>query len=43
MIKSEINGDRVKITFRGTAKEVFEELLETMEEYAEQFLHVSIE
>lgn len=43
MIKSEINGDRVEITFRGTAEEVFEELLETMEEYAEQFLHVSIE
>lgn len=43
MIKSEIKGDRVEIVFKGTAEEVFGELLETMEEYAEQFLHVSIE
>ena len=43
MIKCEIEDDRVKIVFRGTAEEVFGELIEIMEEYAEQFLHVSIE
>lgn len=43
MIKSEIKGDRVEIVFGGTGEEIFKELLETMGEYAEHFLHVSLE
>lgn len=42
MIKCEIEDDRVEIVFRGTAEEVFGELLEIMEEYADQFLHVPL-
>jgi hypothetical protein len=42
MIKCEIKDDRVEIVFRGTAEEVFGELLEIMEEYADQFLHVPL-
>lgn len=42
MIKCEIEDDRVEIVFRGTAKEVFGELIEIMEEYADQFLHVPL-
>lgn len=42
MIKCEIKDDRVEIGFRGTAEEVFGELLEIMEEYADQFLHVPL-
>lgn len=42
MIKCEIEDDRVKIVFRGTAEEVFGELIEIMEKYADQFLHVPL-
>lgn len=42
MIKCEIEDDRVEIVFRGTAEKVFGELLEIMEEYADQFLHVPL-
>lgn len=42
MIKCEIKDDRVEIVFRGTAEEVFGELIEIMEEFADQFLHVSL-
>lgn len=42
MIKCEIEDDRVEIVFRGTAEEVFGELIEIMEEYADQFLHVPL-
>ena len=42
MIKCEIKDDRVEIGFRGTAEEVFEELIEIMEGYADQFLHVPL-
>lgn len=42
MIKCEIKDDRVEIVFRGTAEEVFGELIEIMEEYADQFLHVPL-
>lgn len=42
MIKCEIEDDRVEIVFRGTAEEVFGELLEIIEEYADQFLHVPL-
>nr|DAY67860.1 MAG TPA: hypothetical protein [Caudoviricetes sp.] len=42
MIKCEIKDDRVEIVFRGTAEEVFGELLEIMEKYADQFLHVPL-
>lgn len=43
MIKCEIEDDRVEIVFRGTTEEVFGELIEIMEEYADQFLHVPLE
>lgn len=42
MIKCEIKDDRVEIVFRGTAEEVFGELIEIMEKYADQFLHVPL-
>lgn len=42
MIKCEIEDDRVEIVFSGTAEKVFGELLEIMEEYADQFLHVPL-
>jgi acylphosphatase len=42
MIKCEIEDDRVEIVFRGTAEEVFGELIEIMEKYADQFLHVPL-
>lgn len=42
MIKCEIEDDRVEIVFRGTAEEVFGELIEIMEEYTDQFLHVPL-
>nr|DAZ59830.1 MAG TPA: hypothetical protein [Caudoviricetes sp.] len=42
MIKCEIKDDRVEIVFRGTAEEVFGELIEIMEEYTDQFLHVPL-
>ena len=42
MIKCEIEDDRVEIVFRGTAEEVFGELIEIMEESADQFLHVPL-
>lgn len=42
MIKCEIKDDRVEIVFRGTAEEVFGELIEIMEEFADQFLHVPL-
>lgn len=42
MIKCEIEDDRVEIVFRGTAEEVFGELIEIIEEYADQFLHVPL-
>lgn len=42
MIKCEIKDDRVEIVFRGTAEEVFGELIEIMKEYADQFLHVPL-
>lgn len=42
MIKCEIEDDRVEIVFRGTAEEVFGELIEIMEEFADQFLHVPL-
>lgn len=42
MIKCEIKDDKVEIVFRGTAEEVFGELLEIIEEYADQFLHVPL-
>lgn len=42
MIKCKIEDDRVEIIFRGTAEEVFGELIEIMEEYADQFLHVPL-
>lgn len=42
MIKCEIEDDRVEIVFSGTAEEVFGELIEIMEKYADQFLHVPL-
>ena len=42
MIKCKIEDDRVEIVFRGTAEEVFGELIEIMEEFADQFLHVPL-
>lgn len=42
MIKCEIKDDRVEIVYRGTAEEVFGELIEIMEEYTDQFLHVPL-
>lgn len=42
MIKCEIKDYRVEIVFRGTAEEVFGELIEIMEKYADQFLHVPL-
>lgn len=42
MIKCEIKDDRVETVFRGTAEEVFGELIEIMEKYADQFLHVPL-
>lgn len=43
MIKSEIKDDRVEIVFGGTSEEVFKELLETMGEFADHFLHAPLE
>lgn len=42
MIKCKIEDDRVEIVFRGTAEEVFGELIEIIEKYADQFLHVPL-
>lgn len=42
MIKCEIEDDRVEIVFSGTAEKVFGELIEIMEEYTDQFLHVPL-
>lgn len=42
MIKCEIKDDIVEIVFRGTAEEVFGDLIEIMEKYADQFLHVPL-
>ena len=42
MITCEIEDDRVEIVFSGTAEEVFGELIEIMEKYADQFLHVPL-
>ena len=42
MIKCEIEDDRVEIVFSGTAEEVFGELIEIMEKYADQFLNVPL-